>query len=52
MYLLLDVMICMLYLNVVLLKVNWEKNLYFLLATIDLRVKLQINLRTIVKIFT
>ena len=33
-------------------ELNWGKNLYFLLATIDLRLKLQMNLRTIIKIFT
>ena len=49
-YLLLDVMIFAFYLNVLLVRLNWKKNLYFLLGTIDLRVKLQWNLRAIIKV--
>ena len=42
-------MIYVLYQNVLLLRLNWGNNLYFLLAIIDFQVKLQMNLRTIIK---
>ena len=42
-------MIYVLYQNVLLLRLNWGNNLYFLLVIIDFQVKLQMNLRTIIK---
>ena len=52
-YLLLDVMICVLLQNVLLLTLNWRKNQYFLLAVIyKSKSKLQMNLKTFAQVFT